>query len=64
MSLRFTRIHSDDADDLIRRLVRADRREAEFAALLEMALLGLPDRPQYESVLDYDPVLRWHCRLD
>jgi len=44
------------------RLSLAQRREAEVIALL--GLTPKKDWDSYESVEDYDPVLRWHCRLD
>ena len=46
---------------LVERIRQAARvRSAEEAA---SAFAG-PKREQYASVDDYDPVLRWHCRLD
>jgi len=45
------------------RMSVAQRREAEVIALLGLTPIK-KDGEGYESVEDYDPVLRWHCRLD
>jgi hypothetical protein len=44
------------------RMSVTERREAEVIALL--GLTPKTDWEECESVEDYDPVLRWHCRLD
>ena len=53
--------------------VRRDYFEKELSLEERMAEAAFPDRlmaearvlreQRYRSVLDYDPVLRWHCRL-
>ena len=40
---------------------RRQRQEAELDALLALAEQV---REKYAGVWDYDPVLRWHCRLE
>ncbi len=42
------------------KLSAAERREQEVRDLME----GREPEESYESAGDYDPVLRWHCRLD
>jgi hypothetical protein len=37
-----------------------ERREAEVAEILKRKV----DVEKYGELTDYDPVLRWHCRLD
>jgi hypothetical protein len=48
-----------------RQRVMQRHREVEVMELISRAeeRRGLPERERYADMEDYDPVLRWHCRM-
>ena len=60
---RFDWVTEEDGLAAIRRVRAADRVQ-RLADLIRRREAGVEEPEVYEDPEEYDPVLRWHCRLE